>query len=217
MSEKNFYLIAGPNGSGKTTLARELIADKKMVFLNADDIAREQNLSVMNAGHVLLNKLAELLLANESFALETTLAGNFHKKIIKDAKDNGYKFIFLYVFLSSVEQNLARIRQRVALGGHDVQEDVVRRRYTKSLLNFGAVYKIADQWSTYNNSGKQYQLFAHGVGENIEIVNSDMYKNFIERQGQISSEYMLDLANRGARKARLAAEKAGVPVVYRSY
>ena len=35
------YIIAGANGCGKSTLASELLPDKNIEFLNADDIARE--------------------------------------------------------------------------------------------------------------------------------------------------------------------------------
>ena len=40
MDNMILYLIAGANGSGKSTLASELLPDKNLDFLNADDIAK---------------------------------------------------------------------------------------------------------------------------------------------------------------------------------
>ena len=213
-SEKVFYLIGGPNGSGKTTLARELIGDHPEIsFLNADDIQHDHNVNATRAGMMLLDKMEEVFSAHASFAFETTLSGRLHNKFIKRAKSDGYKIVFLYVFLSSVEQNLARVRQRVALGGHDVPESVVRRRYNKSMLNFEPVAQMVDQWELYYNGGKSYELLARGVHDQIDIVNNPKYSTFVERRARLLSEHLLELAQRGATQARNIALSAGVPVV----
>lgn len=213
-SNKVFYLIGGPNGSGKTTLARELIGDNpKISFLNADDIQREHNVSAARAGVILLNQMRDLFSAHASFAFETTLSGKIHNKFIERAKADGYKIVFLYVVLSSVEQNLARVRQRVALGGHDVPESIIRRRYNKSILNFEPIANMADQWELYYNGDKEYELLARGVHDRVDIVNNPQYKSFVERRAKILSDHLLNLAQRGAENARNIALSAGVPVV----
>jgi len=213
-SEKVFYLIGGPNGSGKTTLARELIGDHPEIsFLNADDIQRENNVNAARAGMMLLDKMEEIFSSHASFAFETTLSGRLHNKFIKRAKSDGYKIVFLYVILSSVEQNLARVRQRVALGGHDVPETVIRRRYNKSILNFESVANMSDQWELYYNGDKKYELLARGVHDQIDVVNNPKYKSFIERRANLLSDYLLELAQRGATQARNIALSAGVPVI----
>ena len=213
-SENVFYLIGGPNGSGKTTLARELIGDHPEIsFLNADDIQHKYDVSPGRAGMMLLDKMEEIFSAHASFAFETTLSGRLHNKFIKRAKSDGYKIVFLYVILSSVEQNLARVRQRVALGGHDVPESVIRRRYNKSILNFEPVANMSDQWELYYNGDKKYELLARGVHDQIDIVNNPKYSTFIERRARLLSDHLLELAQRGATQARNIALSAGVPVV----
>ena len=213
-SEKVFYLIGGPNGSGKTTLARELIGDHPEIsFLNADDIQHKYDVSPGRAGMMLLDKMEEIFSSHASFAFETTLSGRLHNKFIKRAKSDGYKIVFLYVILSSVEQNLARVRQRVALGGHDVPESTIRRRYNKSILNFEPVAQMADQWELYYNGDKKYELLARGVHDQIDIVNNPKYSTFIERRARLLSDHLLELAQRGATQARNIALSAGVPVV----
>ena len=51
---------------------------------------------------------------------------------------------------------IARVRQRVAAGGHNVPEGAIRRRFYAGLLNFGRVYKpLVDEWVLYDNSGDE--------------------------------------------------------------
>ena len=157
--------------------------------------------------------MEEIFSSHASFALETTLSGRLHNKFIKRAKADGYKIVFLYVILSSVEQNLARVRQRVALGGHDVPEYIIRRRYNKSILNFEPVANMSDQWELYYNGDKNYELLARGVHEHIDVVNNPRYTSFVEKRAKILSNHLLELAQRGASQARNIALSAGVPVV----
>lgn len=217
-SGKVFYLIGGANGSGKTTLARELIGDNPEIkFLNSDDIAKNYNVPHMQAGKMLISQMNDVFDMHASFAYETTLAGTFHNKIIKRAKSDGYHIVFLYVFLPSVEQNIARVRQRVALGGHDVPEETIRRRYDASLIHVQQACCDADQWEIYNNGGAKYELLAHGIHQDAIVVNNNLYTSFVEYRAQVVSKYLLGLANRGADKARQEALRAGVPLVYHSY
>ena len=210
-NSKVLYLIAGPNGSGKTTLALEIIDENPGIkFLNTDDVQRENNVKPQVAGRMVLQKMKQLFSTHDSFIFETTLSGN--NNYIKQARENGYKIVFVYVLLSNVEQNIARVRQRVALGGHDVPEDVIRRRYYRSLLNIDAVQKQADQWEIYYNGEDKYELIARGIGDQINVINNPRYKNFIERRGKILSEHLLELGKCAAKKARLAAINAGVPI-----
>ncbi len=210
-SSKVLYLIAGANGSGKTTLAREIVAENPNIpFLNPDDIQRENNVDAKKAGRMVLQKMKQLFATHDSFIYETTLSGK--NNFVKQAHDNGYKIVFVYVLLSSVEQNIARVKQRVAMGGHGVPEDVIRRRYYRSLSNFDSVCEKSAQWEIYDNSENTYELFARGIGDQINVINNPRYKKFIETRSRILSEHLLELGQTGAAKARLAAIRAGVPI-----
>ena len=213
-SNKVFYLIGGPNGSGKTTIAREMIGDNpKISFLNADDIQRENNVNAARAGIILLDRMRDLFASHASFAFETTLSGKIHNKFITRARDEGYKIVFLYVYLASVEQNIARVHQRVALGGHDVPEITIRRRYQKSLMNFEPVARQSDQWELYYNGNTEYELLARGVHDQVDVIDNPKYISFVERRAKILSNHLLDLGARAAERARTTALNAGVPIV----
>lgn len=210
-NSKVLYLIAGANGSGKTTLAREIVAENPDIeFLNPDDIQRENNVDAKKAGRMVLQRMKHLFSTHDSFIYETTLSGN--NNYIKQAREIGYKIIFVYVVLASVEQNVARVKQRFALGGHDVPEDVIRRRYYRSLSNVDSVCKNSDEWKIYDNSQDKYELIVQGIGDKINVINNPRYREFIENRGKILSEHLLELGRCAAKKARLAAINAGVPI-----
>ena len=198
-TENVLYLIGGPNGSGKTTLVEQLFGEKPVIkFVNADNIARENNLSPVSSdtGRVVFNEIDTALSLHASFIYETTLSGKFDNKIIKRAKDAGYSIEFFYVVLPSVKQNVARVKSRFQSGGHDVPEYVVTRRHKKSLFNFDSVYKQSDHWQVYDNGGAKCTLFATGFHDVINVINEDLYKRFVENKQDVVDEYLADLERR---------------------
>jgi predicted ABC-type ATPase len=177
-----FYLIAGANGSGKTTLAHELLHEEKLVFLNADEIAaRIQDDVGLAAGKILLKELDDVLAAKKSFAIESTISGSHHLRVLEKTKNAGYETVFVYVFLDNVELNVTRIRKRVLLGGHNVPEADVRRRYERSMTNFRNVKKLINRWELYYNGGMSYNLVARGNGGE-EVLDSQLYEKFKRMQ-----------------------------------
>ena len=153
-------VLAGPNGAGKSTAGPALIRETFGIteFVNADTIAQglsafDPGRSAVAAGRVMLSRLRELARRRESFAFETTLASRSFAPWIKGLKRDGYVFGLLFLWLSSPELALARVRDRVLLGGHDVPENVIRRRYTTGLRNLFALYRpLATVWRVYDNT-----------------------------------------------------------------
>jgi predicted ABC-type ATPase len=48
---------------------------------------------------------------------------------------------------------IERVKNRVALGGHHIPDDVIRRRFASGLENFEHLYKaLADEWALYDNT-----------------------------------------------------------------
>ena len=177
--KKTLYIIAGPNGSGKTTLAKELVKDESITFLNADEIAMRNNDDIgLLSGRILLEKFEKLIADGKSVVLESTVSGNYHNRVIEKARKAKYEIIFVYVFLDSVKQNIERIKQRVKLGGHNVPEADVKRRYKCSLRNFWSVQKVVDQWELYYNGENNYEPVARGVSDVLEIMNDVLYNKF---------------------------------------
>lgn len=184
--EKYIFIIAGANGSGKTTLARELLPEYGLEFINADEVAREMNPDDMQAvriqaGKIILRRLDELILRGISFAVETTLSGNFLVKTIKKAKTQGYNVVLIYSFLKSPETCIDRIKVRVSNGGHHIPDEDVMRRYYRSKRNL--LYKychIVDEWAVYYNGFEGYIIVMKGELGKVEILNEGLYNLFME-------------------------------------
>jgi predicted ABC-type ATPase len=58
-----------------------------------------------------------------------------------------------YFSLTSASLAVRRVKLRVAMGGHDLPEDTVHRRFGRSLRNFYSLYTpLADRWAMFDNS-----------------------------------------------------------------
>ena len=158
--EKKCYIIAGPNGAGKTTFATEFlpIEAECLNFINADLIAQglspfKPNKIAIEAMRIMIRHIDECVKKNESFAFETTFSGKGYVKKIKDWKIKKYEIIIYYLKLPSVEFAIERVKLRVAQGGHTVPEQIIKRRFKRSLDNFEKLYKpLADSWMVYDTS-----------------------------------------------------------------
>ena len=142
-------IIAGPNGAGKTTFAREYLSDdeRRFEFVNADEIAGNLAGRDFDAARMMLRRVDELVEAGEDFVVETTLANLGYAQKILAWRQRGYLVSLVYLRLNSAEDAIARVRRRVAAGGHGIPEDTVRRRFGRSLKYFEAIYRpIVDEW-----------------------------------------------------------------------
>ncbi|WP_423922646.1 AAA family ATPase [Candidatus Poriferisodalis sp.] len=163
MSRKEILIVAGPNGAGKTTFARDHLnlEASGLIYLNADLIAAglslsEPALADLQAGRQMLAELDRLGNDGHSFAFETTLAGRGYLRRIRRWRADGYHVTLLFLSLPSEERAIARVRRRVSLGGHDVPDETVRRRYHAGLENFWHLYAPAvDEWVFWDNRGER--------------------------------------------------------------
>ena len=182
--------IAGPNGAGKTTLAPYLIRDEYglVEYVNADSIALglaafAPESVAFEAGRIMLRRIRSLAGQHTSFAFETTLASRSYARLVKTLRADGYEFHLIYLWLSNAELALQRVRERVRRGGHDVAEDVIRRRYVRGVRNFfGAYMALADTWGIYDNSssGVPVQIAIKNREAVPTILREDLWQRFRE-------------------------------------
>ncbi|NLF25640.1 MAG: AAA family ATPase [Deltaproteobacteria bacterium] len=156
------YIFAGPNGAGKSTLANALLRVKTLGrFINADIIARGLDLSSsvgaeVAAGRIMLAAISDAIKAGESFGFESTLSGKIWAKYIREAKRQGYTVHLIFITVKDVEICLDRITERIKLGGHNVAQPTVRRRFKRCSELFVRLYKsMVDCWYVFDNSAKQ--------------------------------------------------------------
>jgi predicted ABC-type ATPase len=58
----------------------------------------------------------------------------------------GYTIKLWFIALSSPELAISRVKERVAQGGHNIPEEVIRRRYTAGLENLPKYQKVVKSW-----------------------------------------------------------------------
>ena len=159
-NSKKIIIIAGPNGAGKTTFAMEFLPNEAdtLTFINADLIAAGLNplqpeSEAMQAGRLMLRMIDDRVRRGESFAFETTLSGRGYARMIREWQEQGYWVKLYFLRLPAPETSIVRVRQRVLEGGHNIPEDVIRRRFHGGWENFNSLYRdLVDEWAVYDNS-----------------------------------------------------------------
>lgn len=154
------YVLAGVNGAGKSSIGGQHLLDVSgMAWFNPDTFAREYvkatgcgqgeaNAVAWNEG---MRYLDEALANGDSHAFETTLGGRTVPAKIAAAAAT-HDVAVWYCGLASPELHIARVKARVAAGGHDIAETKIRERYESSLLNLIALLPCLSSLVVYDNS-----------------------------------------------------------------
>ncbi|MEO8533420.1 MAG: zeta toxin family protein [Flavobacterium sp.] len=177
---RNLYIIAGCNGAGKTTASFTIlpeILDCKE-FVNADEIAKglspfQPEKVAFEAGRIMLHRVNELLANGEVFAFETTLATKSYKSKVSLAKEKGYNVVLLFFWLQDVNLAIERVKTRVQEGGHNIETDVIKRRYINGIANLFDIYlPIVNEAMIFDNTSVRAELIAKKTfGQDIDIIN----------------------------------------------
>ncbi len=153
------FVLAGVNGAGKSSIGGHLLERAGLAWFNPDTFARElvadtgceqvqANAIAWQEG---MRRLDAALHNGSSHAFETTLGGRTVPTRILDAT-RSHDVIIWFCGLASPEHHLARVRARVARGGHDIPEVKIRERWLSSQLNLIALMPHLHQLQVYDNS-----------------------------------------------------------------
>ena len=174
MQEKNLYIISGCNGAGKTTASFNILPDllNCKEFVNADEIARglspfqPEKVSI-EAGRLMLKRIDELIDSNQDFSFETTLSTKSFINTIDNAKSKGYYVTLIFFWLESIQLAKDRVQKRVSEGGHNIEPNVIDRRYKAGIKNlFKLYFDKVDSLLIYDNSKAKSELIAEKEIEN---------------------------------------------------
>jgi predicted ABC-type ATPase len=156
------YVLAGVNGAGKSSIGGQHLLDVSgMPWFNPDTFAREYR-EATGCGQEEANAIAwgegvryldEAIANGTSYAFETTLGGRTVPAKIAAAAVT-HDVAIWYCGLASPELHIARVKARVASGGHDIPEDKIRERYESSLVNLIALLPRLSSLAVYDNSAE---------------------------------------------------------------
>jgi len=184
VKKKNLYIIAGCNGAGKTTASFTILPDilDCKEFVNADEIAKgispfQPEKVSLDAGRIMLNRINELIEENQNFAFETTLSTRSYRNKILAAKNKGYRVTLLFFWLQNVELAKERVKIRVEEGGHNINPDIIERRYYKGIKNLFDIYlAIIDGALIFDNSAGKHELLAEKKVDGIlHVINENKF------------------------------------------
>lgn len=155
------YVLAGTNGAGKSSVGGAAIREKGADYFNPDEATRrirstnphiaerDANIAAWQEGKRLLEKAIAKRLV---FAIETTLGGATITGLLLRALAEGIAVRMWYVALATPELHLARVRARVARGGHDIPEHKIRERYERSRVNLIRLLPQLTELRAFDNS-----------------------------------------------------------------
>lgn len=159
----NIYVLAGVNGAGKSSIAGAAFRDKGADYYNPDEAAaalKQANpgLSQVQANSAAWHRGRELLeraiAGRLDFAFETTLGASTLPRMLLGAAGQGINVHVWYAGLAAPELHIARVRARVARGGHDIPEAAIRRRFEHSRLNLILLLPLLASLRVYDNSAE---------------------------------------------------------------
>ncbi|MGI5846207.1 MAG: hypothetical protein ACOX7D_03440, partial [Alphaproteobacteria bacterium] len=82
-------------------------------------------------------------------------------------------------FLENEETHRARINNRVNNGGHNINNEILTKRFNNRAINFDKAKKIADVWKLLSNEDPWIEVVAFGNGSiTTSITNYDLYNDF---------------------------------------
>jgi predicted ABC-type ATPase len=205
----SIYVLAGTNGAGKSSVAGAALRKGGADYFNPDEVTRDHlaahpgiTLETANSwawteGTRLLERA---IVERRDFTFETTLGGNTITALLERAVESGLHVHVWYVGLDSPELHLARVRARVAKGGHDIPEAKIRERYDRSRTNLVRLLPKLNSLHLYDNSeegdpareGPKPKLILHvGDGRILESCPLDEVphwaKLIVEAAVQLSS------------------------------
>jgi predicted ABC-type ATPase len=157
------YVLAGTNGAGKSSIAGAMFRQAGGEYFNPDEAARlirarDPGLSQAQANGAAWRQGVRLLeraiAERRTFAFETTLGGRTITASLERALSAGLEVRVWYIGLSSPELHMARVRARVARGGHDIPEARIRARYDSGRLNLIRLLPRLTELRVYDNSAE---------------------------------------------------------------
>ena len=178
------YILSGCNGAGKTTASYTFLPEilDCREFVNSDEFAKSlspfnpSNASV-SASRYMLMRIQYLLDQGADFSVETTLATRSLVGIIQEARSRGYSVTLLYLWVQSPEIAIQRVRDRVASGGHNIPDNVLRRRYVTGIQYLFDIYMpLCDRWMIGDNTIPPFTLVAEGNDKRTIIKDEEKFK-----------------------------------------
>lgn len=152
-------LVVGPNGAGKSTFVAKIlrpVLPPGTPFVNADEIAKArfpgQEMERSREAATVAAATREALLSRGlPFIAETVFSHSSKLDLVDRAVVAGYH-VRLHVLAVPSALAVARVRYRVAAGGHDVPPDKIVQRWERLWPLVADAIRLVDHAEVWDNS-----------------------------------------------------------------
>jgi predicted ABC-type ATPase len=156
-------LLAGPNGAGKTTFFEHYLGHLGLPYVNADRMALALRAADPTAPGDVIDRRAfaeteklraAMVEARMSFCTETVFSDPVGAKLtlLARARTEGFAVFLVFIGLQNPALSVARVKQRVEHGGHDVPDEKLQARFPRTLANLRAAIPVVDEAFVLDNS-----------------------------------------------------------------
>lgn len=136
------------NATGSADVAEKVSVSDRRLILDGDAV----NSYVASVTADFFRQ--RLLDARASFTLETVMSHPGKVALLAEAQRLGYRTYLYFIATDDPEINVSRVRSRVRLGGHDVPEDKIVKRYHASLSLLMDAIRKTNRAYIFDNSGE---------------------------------------------------------------
>lgn len=168
------WIVAGPNGSGKSSLYNRTDIEGwggSVWIINPDlltqRIVERERLALGEANLIAMQRIQRWLDtsidAYQTIGVETVLSSQKYRNLVGWAQLRGFRVHMIYVLLRDAALQVARVRLRVAEGGHDVPTQKIIDRRLRSFRELAWFVRHVDQCHVFDNSTTEPALVAESL------------------------------------------------------
>lgn len=168
---KTYTIIGGVNGAGKSSLTgvlRTQLCDLGTV-IDADLLTAGAGGNKIEGGRAAVRLISDCLKNGVNFTQETTLSGKKTLHTITAARDMDFYIRLYYVGISTPEESLARIENRVRKGGHDIPPETVKKRFESRHADLARILPYCNEAHFYDNENGFVHAGEYRNGEMIPV------------------------------------------------
>jgi len=164
-------------------------------FVNADLIAKRLDplmpgKMALSAGRETLNRLSALIGTGANLTYETTLSSQQSLSLMARCRAAEYQISLIFVALENSDLHVRRVAERVRLGGHHIDTDVIRRRYRSSFEHLPQAIVLSDEVLLVDNTGTEPALVftasQGSVAEDALSAANSLHRRFAEAVARAS-------------------------------
>lgn len=124
------------------------------------------------AGRLFFERVCQYRARREDFSIETTLSGKTHLRLVRRLLAEGWQVRLFYLWVRGVDISRERVAERVSLGGHDIPQEDIVRRYPRSIYNLLHYYApLCSSTICLDNSAEPPEMiFAQYRGEAKPVI-----------------------------------------------